>query len=62
MLWEDEKALVLRLLTRKFGEIEPEIRSQVNSLTLDRLEVLGESLLDFTQMSDLVSWLDTDSP
>jgi Domain of unknown function (DUF4351) len=62
MLWEDEKALVLRLLTRKFGEIEPGIRSQVNSLTLDRLEVLGESLLDFTQMSDLVSWLDTDSP
>jgi hypothetical protein len=60
MLWEDEKALVLRVLARKFGEIEPEIRSQVNSLTLDRLEVLGESLLDFTQMSDLVNWLDID--
>lgn len=32
-----------------------------NSLTLDRVEALGEDLLDFTQMEDLTNWLDNDS-
>ncbi|MCY7335959.1 MAG: DUF4351 domain-containing protein [Chamaesiphon sp.] len=30
----------------------------MGSLPLDRLEELGEALLDFTQMSDLTGWLD----
>jgi predicted transposase/invertase (TIGR01784 family) len=56
---DGEQRLVLKLLTRKFGNISPEVRSRVNSLTIDRLESLGEDLLDFTQMSDLLAWLDT---
>jgi predicted transposase/invertase (TIGR01784 family) len=55
---EGEQALVLRLLTRKLGQIAPDVRARVNSLTIDRIESLGEALLDFTQMGDLLTWLD----
>jgi Domain of unknown function (DUF4351) len=33
------------------------VRSRVNSLTIDRLESLGEDLLDFTSIADLEGWL-----
>jgi predicted transposase YdaD len=56
---EEGQRLVLKLLTRKLGNINPEIRSRVNSLTIEQLESLGEDLLDFTQMSDILAWLDT---
>jgi predicted transposase YdaD len=56
---EEGQRLVLKLLTRKLGNINPEIRSRVNSLTIEQLESLGEDLLDFTQMSDIWAWLDT---
>ncbi len=55
---DGEQILVLKQLTRKFGNIAPEIRSRVNSLTIEQLESFGEDLLDFTQMSDLLAWLD----
>jgi predicted transposase/invertase (TIGR01784 family) len=55
---EEGQRLVLKLLTRKLGNINPEIRSRVNSLMIEQLESLGEDLLDFTQMSDLLAWLD----
>jgi predicted transposase/invertase (TIGR01784 family) len=54
---EGEQLLVLKQLTRKLGAINPEVRSRVNGLAINRLEALGEDLLDFTQMSDLVAWL-----
>jgi Domain of unknown function (DUF4351) len=54
---EEGQSLVLKILTRKLGNISPEVRSSVNSLTIDRLESLGEDLLDFTSMADLEAWL-----
>jgi predicted transposase/invertase (TIGR01784 family) len=54
---DGEQRLVLKQLTRKFGVITPEIRSSVSSLTIDRVEALGEALLDFTSMADLEVWL-----
>ncbi|UJB72723.1 DUF4351 domain-containing protein (plasmid) [Acaryochloris sp. 'Moss Beach'] len=39
------------------GDISSELRSQIQSLTLDQLEALGEALLNFTESSDLVNWL-----
>jgi predicted transposase/invertase (TIGR01784 family) len=54
---EEGQKLVLKLLTRKLGNITPEVRSRVNSLTIERLESLGEDLLDFTSIADLESWL-----
>jgi predicted transposase YdaD len=58
---EEGQLLILKQLTRKLGSISPEVRSRVNSLTIEQLESLGEDLLDFTQISDLLDWFDTHS-
>ena len=52
-----ERRLLIRLLTRKVGELTPDIGAQLASLSLEELENLGEALLDFTSLSDLQSWL-----
>ena len=52
-----ERTLVLRLLARKVGELSPHIREQLQTLSLEQLENLGEALLDFTSLSDLQNWL-----
>ncbi len=54
---DGEQILVLKQLTRKFGNINSEIRSRVNSLTIEQIESLGEDLLDFTSIADLEFWL-----
>jgi predicted transposase/invertase (TIGR01784 family) len=54
---EGEQALVLKLLTRKLGSIDPQYRSRINNLNIDRVESLGEALLDFTSIADLEAWL-----
>lgn len=55
----EAKTLVLRLLTRRVGELPQEVRSRIESLSLEQLEDLGEALLDFQGMSDLDAWLET---
>lgn len=52
-----EQALILRLLTRRIGTVSPDMRSQVEALSLPQLESLGEALLDFSESTDLVNWL-----
>lgn len=56
---QGERSLILRLLTRRIGEVSPNLRSQIQSLSLKQLEALGEALLDFSQPDDLVNWLRT---
>jgi predicted transposase YdaD len=56
---DGEQILVLKQLTRKLGNINPEIRSRISSLPIEQIESLGEDLLDFTQINDLLAWLDT---
>jgi predicted transposase/invertase (TIGR01784 family) len=57
---QQERTLVMRLLTRKLGNITPEMQLRVNGLSIEKVESLGEALLDFNQMDDLLSWLDRD--
>ncbi len=54
---EGEQSLILRLLNRRIGDVSPELRSQVQALSLEQLEALGEALLDFSEPTDLVNWL-----
>lgn len=54
--------LNLRLLTRRFGAIEPEVQQQIRSLSITQLEELAEALLDFSSPSDLVNYLVNISP
>ena len=52
-----ERQLVLKLLTRKLGGLSPELITKVSELSLDRLEALGEDLLDFQAVGNLENWL-----
>jgi predicted transposase YdaD len=54
---EGEVSLVIKLLTRKLGNLTPQLLDRINNLQLDRVESLGEALLDFTSISELESWL-----
>jgi predicted transposase YdaD len=54
---EEGQSLILRQLTRRIGEVAPEMRLQVQALSLAQLEALGEALLDFSETADLDEWL-----
>jgi len=54
---QEAAGLVLRLLRRRFGSLSAEVAAAVQSMTLRRLESLGEALLDFTCPADLAVWL-----
>ena len=55
---EEALSLVMRQLTRQFGEINPQLQERLRGLSLEQLEELGEALLDFTTATDLALWLD----
>jgi predicted transposase/invertase (TIGR01784 family) len=59
---EGERSLILRQLTRRIGDVNLELRSQIQSLSLTQLESLGEELLDFSTPNDLVKWLGRNQP
>jgi hypothetical protein len=54
---EWEGSLVIKLLTRKFGGLSPDLVARVGLLSLERVEELGVALLDFDCVDDLVGWL-----
>ncbi|NET60816.1 MAG: DUF4351 domain-containing protein [Symploca sp. SIO2E6] len=54
---EGERSLVLRLLNRRVGSLPQPLQDQIEQLPLEALEELGEALLDFAEMDDLVQWL-----
>ncbi|MEH2449741.1 MAG: DUF4351 domain-containing protein [Nostoc sp.] len=56
---EQAQTLVLRLLQKRVGELPQQIREQIQSLSLEQLEALGEALLDFSAIADLLNWLQT---
>jgi len=54
---EGETGLVLRILTKRYGLLSLAQQEQIIGLNIEQLESLGESLLDFTEISDLDAWL-----
>ena len=46
-------------LQKRVGDIAPEVQTQIEALALDRLELLGETLLGFTNVNDLDLWLNS---
>jgi predicted transposase YdaD len=52
-----EQALILRQLNRRVGNVSIDLETQIKALPLEQLEELGEALLDFSQINDLVAWL-----
>jgi Domain of unknown function (DUF4351) len=57
--WEAYKTLLLGCqIVKHFSQrLSEAIQSQVEALPLERLEMLGEDLLDFTSLADLENWL-----
>lgn len=59
---EGESALIVRLLKRRFGSVDEALESRIRNLSVKQLESLGEALLDFTDLNDLVLWLNRHCP
>ena len=53
-----ESRLIMRLLKKRFGDIPAAISSQVEDLSVENLESLGEDFLDFNSLEDLENWLE----
>lgn len=54
---EECRALVWRLLTRRFGDVPDEIRSTLETRSISNLEALAEAIFDFATIDDLETWL-----
>ena len=54
---EGERKIVLRLLNRRVGNIPDALLSQIQGLSVEQLEALGDALLDFSSLADLSRWL-----
>ncbi|MBE9175167.1 DUF4351 domain-containing protein [Synechocystis salina LEGE 06155] len=50
-------ALISKLLMRRIGVLPKGIEKQIQGLSLEQIEDLGEALLDFEGMEDLQQWL-----
>ena len=56
-IWQKESALIIRLLNKRFGEIQPGLIERIQKLPIEKIESLGEALLDFSKVDDLENWL-----
>jgi heme oxygenase len=54
---QDYRALILRQLIRRMGELPADLRSQVEALPPAQLEAIGEALFEFTSLADVQAWL-----
>lgn len=53
-----KEAVVVRLLRKRFGQLDAAVEARVRGLSAQALEELAEALLDFSRPSDLTGWLD----
>jgi predicted transposase/invertase (TIGR01784 family) len=54
---EEAATLLLRQLTKRFGNLPETAQTAIAALSLSALEDLSEALLDFTSLADLKRWL-----
>lgn len=59
---EEAIALILRLLSHRFGPPDETTQARLSSLPISALEDLGEALLEFSNPADLQAWLATYHP
>ncbi|MBD1925908.1 Rpn family recombination-promoting nuclease/putative transposase [Trichocoleus sp. FACHB-90] len=55
---EEARSLVMRQLTRQFGNLDEQLQQRIGALSVTQLEELALALLDFHSAADLVVWLD----
>ena len=49
--------LVLRQLNRRIGALDTRTEARIRELPIEKVEALGEALLDFQKAPDLTAWL-----
>ena len=54
---EQERQLILRMLRKRFGPLEPEWEARIGQFSFEQLGELGEALVDFASRQDLRTWL-----
>ncbi|WP_448562173.1 DUF2887 domain-containing protein [Trichothermofontia sp.] len=54
---EEATALLIRQLTRRFGDLPLALQARIRQLSVAQLEGLAEALLEFASVADLVGWL-----
>jgi predicted transposase YdaD len=57
-----EQRTIIRLLNRRFGEIDSSLIDKIRMLTIEQLDNLADVLLDFADIADLVTWLNQHEP
>jgi predicted transposase YdaD len=55
---QGEERIIIRQLNRRLGEIDSSLIDRIRCLSVEKLDVLAEALLDFSNISDLVTWLE----
>jgi predicted transposase/invertase (TIGR01784 family) len=56
-LEREARSFLLRLLNRKLGSVPESILSQIQGLSVEQMEALGEALFDCSTTADLEAWL-----
>ncbi len=54
---EEAKALLMRLLNKRFGKLKPTLSKKIAQLSLKQLEQLTDDFLDLNSLEDLTLWL-----
>lgn len=59
---EGQVKLIMRLLSRRLGQLNPDFEVRMSELPSHELENLAEAMLDFSNAEDLTAWLEANSP
>ena len=54
---EEIRKVLLKLLTKRFGEIDAQTAENVNELSIEQAENLAEAIFDLETREDLNNWL-----
>ncbi|HIK30157.1 MAG TPA: Rpn family recombination-promoting nuclease/putative transposase [Oscillatoriales cyanobacterium M59_W2019_021] len=55
---EGKQELILRLVSRCFGTLDPSVADRLQNLSDDRLDLLGDAIFEFGDVADLERWLE----
>ncbi|MEB3218962.1 MAG: DUF4351 domain-containing protein [Nostocales cyanobacterium 94392] len=53
-----EERTIIRQLNRRFGQLDSSLITKVKALSIEKLDELAEALLDFSEVDDLITWLE----
>ncbi|MBE9225281.1 DUF4351 domain-containing protein [Phormidium sp. LEGE 05292] len=60
-LQRGEAIALFRILTRRFGEIPPELAEKIHTLSIPQLIALIDAQIDFSSLDDLLNCLNQQS-